>query len=105
VQVFSKAQPDQYAHWLDRRSLSQNALEDVRCEMLDHESYLDMEMESDQQARIIHRREAQHNSFSRGAILSRQSQSDTRPKVLAELWVLTDDVSFEVTPAAPGDHG
>lgn len=48
VQTYFKAQLDQYLDWLDRRGLSKNALEDVRCEMLDHESYLDMEMESDQ---------------------------------------------------------
>ncbi|WP_198403521.1 hypothetical protein [Celeribacter ethanolicus] len=48
VQAYFKAQLDQYLDWLDRRGLSKNALEDVRCEMLDHESYLDMEMESDQ---------------------------------------------------------
>ena len=44
----SRPNLDQYLDWLDRRGLSKNALEDVRCEMLDHESYLDMEMESDQ---------------------------------------------------------
>ena len=48
VQAYFKAQVDQYLDWLDRRGLSKNALEDVRYEMLDHESYLDMEMESDQ---------------------------------------------------------
>jgi integrase len=48
VQAYFKAQLDQYIDWLDRRGLSRNALEDARCEMLDHESYLDMEMESDQ---------------------------------------------------------
>jgi len=48
VQAYFKAQLDQYLDWLDRRGLSKNALEDVPCEMLDHKSYLDMEMESDQ---------------------------------------------------------
>ena len=43
VQAYFKAQLDQYLDWLDRRGLSKNALEDVREEMLDHESYVDME--------------------------------------------------------------
>ena len=47
VRAYFQAQLDQYLHWLDIRGLSKNALEDVRCEMLDHESYLDMEMDSD----------------------------------------------------------
>jgi hypothetical protein len=42
VQGYFKAQLDQYLDWLDRRGLSQNALADVREEMLDRESYVDM---------------------------------------------------------------
>ncbi len=41
VHAYFKAQLDQYIDWLDRRGLSQNALADVREEMLDHESYVD----------------------------------------------------------------
>lgn len=43
VQAFFKAQLDQYMDWLDRRGLSKNALVDVREEMLDHETYVEME--------------------------------------------------------------
>jgi integrase len=43
VQAYFKAQLDQYLDWLDRRGLSQNALADAREEMLDHESYVDMD--------------------------------------------------------------
>ena len=43
VQAYFKAQLDQYIDWLDRRGLSKNALADVREEMLDHETYVDME--------------------------------------------------------------
>ncbi len=43
VQAYFKAQLDQYMDWLDRRGLSKNALVDVREEMLDHETYVDME--------------------------------------------------------------
>lgn len=43
VQTYFKAQLDQYLDWLDRRGLSKNALKDIREEMLDHESFLEME--------------------------------------------------------------
>ena len=43
MEAYFKAQLDQYLDWLDRRGLSQNALTDVREEMLDHESRVDME--------------------------------------------------------------
>lgn len=43
VQAYFKAQLDQYLDWLDRRGLSQSALADVREEILDHESFVDME--------------------------------------------------------------
>ena len=43
VQAYVKAQLDQYLDWLDRRDLSQNVLADVHEEMLDHESYVDLE--------------------------------------------------------------
>ena len=43
MQAFFKVQLDQYLDWLDRRGLSKNALADAREEMLDHESYIDMD--------------------------------------------------------------
>ncbi|WP_246212537.1 site-specific integrase [Marivivens donghaensis] len=43
VQAYFKAQLDQYLDWLDRRGLSKNALTDIREEILDHESFLEME--------------------------------------------------------------
>jgi len=43
VQAYFKAQLDQYLDWLDRRGLSKNALADAREEMLDHDSFLEME--------------------------------------------------------------
>lgn len=46
VHAFFKAQLDQYIDWLDRRGLSQNALADAREEMLDHESYMDIDSAS-----------------------------------------------------------
>ncbi|KFE36123.1 site-specific integrase [Thioclava atlantica] len=42
VQAYFKAQLDQYLDWLDRRGLSQNALADAREEVLDHESFMDI---------------------------------------------------------------
>jgi integrase len=43
VQAYFKAQLDQYLDWLDKRSLSKNALADAREEMLDHESFIDID--------------------------------------------------------------
>lgn len=43
VQAYFKVQLDQYLDWLDRRGLSHNALADAREELLDHESYVDMD--------------------------------------------------------------
>lgn len=43
MQAYFKAQLDQYLDWLDRRGLSKNALTDIREEMQDHESFLEME--------------------------------------------------------------
>lgn len=47
VGAYFQAQLEQYLQWLDNRGLSKNALEDARCEMLDHESYLDMDIQGD----------------------------------------------------------
>ena len=43
VRTFFKVQLDQYIDWLDRRGLSQNALADAREEVLDHESFMDID--------------------------------------------------------------
>ncbi|WP_230802187.1 site-specific integrase [Seohaeicola saemankumensis] len=40
VQLYFKAQLDQYLDWLDRRGLSQNALATAREEVQDHESFM-----------------------------------------------------------------
>jgi integrase len=48
VQTYFKAQLDQYLDWLDRRGLSKNALADAREEMLDHESYMEIDSASGQ---------------------------------------------------------
>lgn len=77
VQAYFKAQLDQYLDWLDRRGLSKNALEDVRCEMLDHESYLDMEMESDQYLPV--------KPFLRKSGLTTQDWQSSQPMMQREL--------------------
>ncbi|WP_232621665.1 site-specific integrase [Thioclava electrotropha] len=43
MQAYFKAQLDQYLDWLDRRGLSQNALAAAREEVLDHESFMDID--------------------------------------------------------------
>lgn len=77
VQAYFKAQLDQYLDWLDRRGMSKNALEDVRCEMLDHESYLDMEMESDQYLPV--------KPFLRKSDLTAQDWQASQPMMQREL--------------------
>ncbi|WP_323772394.1 hypothetical protein [Antarctobacter sp.] len=77
AQTYFKAQLDQYLDWLDRRGLSKNALEDVRYEMLDHESYLDMEMESDQYLPI--------KPFLRKSGLTTQDWQASQPMMQREL--------------------
>ncbi|WP_146636216.1 hypothetical protein [Nioella nitratireducens] len=77
MQAYFKAQLDQYLDWLDRRGLSKNALEDVRCEMLDHESYLDMEMESDQYLPV--------KPFLRKSGLTAQDWQASQPMMQREL--------------------
>ena len=77
VQAYFKAQLDQYLDWLDRRGLSKNALEDVRCEMLDHESYLDMEMETDQYLPV--------KPFLRKSGLTAQDWQSSQPMMQREL--------------------
>ncbi|SEP27327.1 Site-specific recombinase XerD [Salinihabitans flavidus] len=77
VQAYFKAQLDQYLDWLDRRGLSKNALEDVRCEMLDHESYLDMEKESDQYLPV--------KPFLRKSGLTVQDWQSSQPMMQREL--------------------
>lgn len=43
VHAFFKTQLAQYLDWLDKRSLSKNALAEARSELLDHESFIDMD--------------------------------------------------------------
>lgn len=43
VTDYFRAQLDQYLDWLDKRGLSKNALSDAREEMLDHNSFVDLE--------------------------------------------------------------
>jgi len=43
VQSYFKEQLDQYLNWINRRGLSKDALADTREEMLDHESFMDID--------------------------------------------------------------
>ncbi len=77
VQAYFKVQLVQYENWIDRRGLSKNALECVRGEMLDHEGYLDMEMDTDQYLPI--------RKFLRKSGLSGQDWQDSQPMMQMEL--------------------
>lgn len=92
VQAYFKAQLDQYLDWLDRRGLSKNALEDVRCEMLDHESYLDMEMGSDQYLPV--------KPFLRKSGLTTQDWQSSQPMMQRELRKGRRDLLTAVLEAA-----
>ncbi|WP_253279641.1 site-specific integrase [Loktanella sp. 3ANDIMAR09] len=77
VQAYFKAHLDQYLDWLDRRGLSKSTLENVRCEMLDHESYLDMEMDSDHYLPV--------KPFLRKSGLTAQNWQSSQPMMQREL--------------------
>lgn len=77
VRAYFKAQLDQYLRWIDSRGLSHNALEDVREEMLDHQSFLDAEMESNAYLPI--------KRFVRKSGLSEQDWNDSLPIAQQEL--------------------
>lgn len=77
VQAYFKAQLDQYLDWLDRRGLSQNALTDVREEMLDHESYVDMESANPQWLPVAR--------FKRKMAVSDKEWDDSLPRIAMEL--------------------
>ena len=92
MQAYFKAQLNQYLDWLDRRGLSKNALEDVRYEMLDHESYLDMEMESDQYLPV--------EPFLRKSGLTAQDWQASQPMIQRELRKGRRDMLRRVLEAA-----
>ena len=92
VRAYFQAQLDQYLHWLDIRGLSKNALEDVRCEMLDHESYLDMEMDSDMHLPV--------KRFVRKSWISGQDWQESPPAMRQELRKGRRDMLSRVLEAA-----
>lgn len=77
VRDYFKAQLEQYLRWIDTRGLSQNALADIQEEMLDHQSYLDMEMESNTYLPI--------KRFLRKSGLSGQDWNESQPIAQHEL--------------------
>ncbi len=77
VTAYFKAQLQQYLHWLDTRGLTQNALEDVRCEMLDHEDHLTHERDTNQYLKV--------RRFIRKSGISAQDWRDSQPAMQQEL--------------------
>lgn len=77
VKSYFQSQLDHYLEWLKNRGLSRNALEDARCEMLDHASYLDMETQSEMYLPI--------ERFKRKMDVSDEDWFDSLPNAVTEL--------------------
>jgi hypothetical protein len=92
VQAYFKAQLDQYSDWLDRHGLSKNALEDIQCEMLDHEDHLNVERDTNQYLPI--------KPFLRKSGLSVQDWRDSHPMMQRELRKGRRDLLSRIVEAA-----
>lgn len=77
VRDYFKAQLEQYLRWIDSRGLSQNALTDIQEELLDHQSCLDAEFESNMYLPV--------KRFLRKSGLSEQDWDDSLPIAQQEL--------------------
>lgn len=92
VGAYFQSQLEQYLDWLDNRGLSKNALEDARSELLDHESYLDMNMQSEMYLPIAR--------FKRKTGLSDADWLDSLPNAEVELRKGRRDMLRRVLEAA-----
>ncbi|MBL4600195.1 MAG: hypothetical protein JKX93_14610 [Rhizobiaceae bacterium] len=77
VQAYFKAQLVQYLEWLDRRGLSQSARDSAREEILDHDSWI--EIEGDYQKWLPVQR------FKRKMEVSDTEWNDSMPRIVLEL--------------------
>lgn len=92
VKAYFRAQLDQYLDWLDRRGLSPNALADVREEMLDHESYVDMDSAHTQWLPVAR--------FKRKMAVSDEEWDASLPRIAVELRKGRRDLLRRVLEAA-----
>lgn len=107
VQAYFKAQLDQYLAWLDRRGLSQNALVDVREEVADHESFMELQSAHPQWLpvarfkRTMEVSDAEWDaSLPRIAVELRKGRRDMLRAVLEAAQSL-ERYSYDEAPAAP----
>ncbi|WP_243694439.1 site-specific integrase [Shimia isoporae] len=77
VAAYFQAQLERYIEWMDNHGLSPNALEDVRSEMLDHETYLDPPSDDPQWLPIA--------PFKSKMGISTQDWEDSSPRIGIEL--------------------
>lgn len=77
VKEYFQTQLHQYMSWLETRGLSPNALEDARCEILDHESCIEAELDSDLYLPI--------KRFLNKSGISEQDWQDSQPTMQREL--------------------
>lgn len=92
VQTYFKAQLDQYTDWLDRHGLSKNALEDIQCELLDHEDHLNVERDTNQYLPI--------KPFLKKSGLSVQDWHDSHPMMQREIRKGRRDLLSRILEAA-----
>lgn len=83
---------NQYQEWLETRGLTANALEDIRCEMLDHQDHLDNERDTIQYLRL--------RWFLRKSGLTVQDWKDNRHLMMTELRTGRRDMLKAVLEAA-----
>ena len=77
VRAFFQAQLDQYLEWLNNRGLTPKALEDARCEMLDHQDHLDSQRLTEMYLPI--------ERFKRKSGVSDEDWFDSLPNAITEL--------------------
>jgi hypothetical protein len=92
VGSYFQSQLDRYLERLDSRGLPKNALEDARSEMLDHESYLDMNLQSEMYLPI--------ERFKRKTGLTDEDWLDSLPNAEVELRKGRRDMLRRVLEAA-----
>ncbi len=97
VQAYFKAQLDQYIDWLDRRGLPKKVLELVREELLDHESFVELDSAATQWLPV--------ERFKRKMDVSDADWEASMPRIALELRKGRRDLLRAVLEAAERQDG
>lgn len=92
VRTYFQSQLEQYLAWINNRGLSRNALEDARSEMLDHESWIEIEAHNAMYLPI--------ERFKRKMDVSEEDWLDSLPNAAVELRKGRRDMLRRVLEAA-----